>query len=484
MRAQSLLHAGGGRSTTDAPAVNAGLFAVAAQVYFPIFKYMTTGESVMRLIKKKAIALHAAIIFGGFTLTSAAALAGTYEVTDGSDGNGAGTLRAALASGDEVINISVDIEPIGSTLSYEGMAPLEIVGNGRTIASSEDITLLEVTEGADLTISNLTFSGPGGYDVDNQGGGKGIFVEVPIEREGLVSLILTDVTVEDVGDHGVHVSDCDLEGCGAGGGGGGNGSAASVYARLENVTIDGVGYGGFDADGLRIDERGPGDILLEAIGSTFENVGADGAELDEGDNGNVYVDVRESGFFSNGGYCAGIPDEDIPDEETPTPGTADDRCLEWDDGEYVLDLDDGFDIDEAGNGNIVVAIVDALVNSNVDEGLDFDEEGQGNVIMDLVSVMADDNGDETIKVDEENQGNINAYLSDVTVTNGGDDGIQLESADAGQLHAHMQDIVATGNKKYGLKMIADKGWLKLSGDNDLSANADGEVDLEGGVVLK
>jgi hypothetical protein len=433
-------------------------------------------------MQNREVAFYSAVVLCSILFTSTAALAGTYTVTDGSDGVGAGTLRSGLASGDEVIEINVALAPIGSTLVYEGVGPLEIIGSGQTIMGG-GFTLLEVTSGADLTISDLNFAGPGGYDVENQGGGKGIFIDVPLEREGMVSLILTNVTVEDVGDHGVHVSDCDLEGCGAGGGGGGDGSAASVYARLENVTIDGVGYGGFDADGFRVDERGEGDILLEATGSTFMNVGADGVELDEGDNGNVYVDVRDSLIDGNGGYCSGIEEEDIPGSEIilpEVPGTADDRCLEWDDDEYVLDLDDGFDIDEAGNGNVIVALSNIEVYSNLDEGLDFDEEGQGNVIMDLVG---DHNGDETIKVDEEDQGSINAHLSDVSVTNGGDDGIQLEAADGGQLHAQMRDIYAAGNKsgKCSLNLIAEKGWVKLRGDNIFD---DTDVDdCEEGIAL-
>jgi hypothetical protein len=427
------------------------------------------GDNFMMSMQKKTVSLNVAIVLGSILFTSTAALAGTYTVTDGSDTSGLGTLRDALASGDEVIEITVPLNEIFAPLVYDGLGPLEIIGGGQTISGGE-FTLFEVTMGADLTISNLDFEGPGGYDVDHQGGGKGIFVEVPLEREGLVSLILTDVMVSGVGDHGVHVSDCDLEGCGAGGGGGGDGSAASVYARLESVTIAGVGFGGFDADGFRVDERGEGDILLEAIDSVFMNVGADGVELDEGDNGNVIVDVRGSDFIGNGGYC--------------NLGFADNHPCFEEDGPGNPDLDDGFDIDEAGNGNIIVAMEAVSVDDNLDEGLDFDEEGQGNVIMDLVGVAADNNGDETIKVDEEDKGSINAHLSEVSVINGGDDGIQLESADAGQLHAQMRDITATYNKKFGVKLIADKGWLKLSGENDLSPNTDGDYDLDGGVVLK
>lgn len=56
----------------------------------------------------------------------------------------------------------------------------------------------------------------GGFGL-NDDGGKGIFVDVPDDREEIVRLSLTNVAVTGVGDHGIHVRDCDLENCGAGG---------------------------------------------------------------------------------------------------------------------------------------------------------------------------------------------------------------------------------------------------------------------------
>ena len=117
--------------------------------------------------------------------------------------------------------------------------------------------ILQITNGADLTISNLSFDG---------GGGKGIFVNVPDTREGVVSVRLSDVSVSGVGNHGVYVSDCTLgDDCG----GGGDGSPASIHVHLTNVLIDGVGNGKADADGVRVDDRNDGDISLSVTNSTF-----------------------------------------------------------------------------------------------------------------------------------------------------------------------------------------------------------------------
>ena len=62
-------------------------------------------------------------------------------------------------------------------------------------------------------------------------------------------------------------------GYGGGGGGAGGGSNASILVEFDDVTIDDVGYGKFDADGLRVEERGPGSINASITGSTFRGVG-------------------------------------------------------------------------------------------------------------------------------------------------------------------------------------------------------------------
>jgi len=417
----------------------------------------------MICITGKQRAVNAAILLSSILFSSTAALAApAYEVTNGND-SGANSLRHALASGAGVIVIddSVSAIAINSTLFYDSEAALKIVGAGQTVLGG-DFTLFAVTQGADLTVSDLAFEGPGGYDVENQGGGKGIFVDIPIDREGVVRLNLTNVSVSDVGYHGVHVSDCDLEVCGAGGGGGGDGSPASVDARLVNVTIDGVGYGSFDADGVRIDDRGDGDIFFQAVDSTFIGVGADGVELDEGDNGDVIVDVRNSVFEFNGGYCAPVDPENPP--------YADETCVEDDDGELVLDLDDGFDIDEAGNGSLLGSIRNIWISNNLDEGLDFDEEGADGINVELVGIEAWGNGDEGVKLSEEDDGDVTASLRSVTAAENGDDGMQIEEEGDGDLTVTVNGSATFDNKpgKAGLNVEesdAGDGTLKVRGSD-------------------
>jgi hypothetical protein len=421
-------------------------------------------------MKRRTVAANAALVLSSILFSSTAALAApAYEVINGDD-DGAGSLRDALGSGATVIVIddSVSAIDIDNTLIYDDEAALKIVGSGQTVLGG-DFTLLAITEGADLTISDLDFEGPGGYDVENQGGGKGIFVDVPDDREGVVSLNLTNVSVSHVGKHGVHVSDCDLAVCGAGGGGGGDGSPASIYARLANVTIDGVGNGGFDADGMRIDDRGDGDILFIAVDSVFVNVGADGVELDEGNDGDVIVEVRNSVFEFNGGYCFPVDPDDPP--------YADPTCVEDDDGELVLDLDDGFDIDEAGNGSLLGSIRNIWISNNLDEGLDFDEEGDDGINIELVGIEAWGNGDEGVKLSEEDGGDVTARLRSLTVAGNGDDGIQIEQDHAGDINVTVNGTITMDNAKNGLKVVQDGpggGSLKVRG-SDISDGIDSDV---------
>lgn len=433
----------------------------------------------MTTLKYRRHLLTQAVLFSSIIFGAAPAFAGTsYFVTNGND-SGDGSLRDALLSGATVIKIGAGVDTIQteSGLVYNGSDSLKVIGSGQTIdSSSHQDDILTVSAGADTVIRNLTFDGGGNYSIFNQGGGKGIFVDVPETRTGDVVLKLVKVTVKGVGDHGIHVSDCDAVPCGAGGGGGGDGSPASIKATLKNVIIDDVGFGNFDADGLRIDDRGDGGIDFKAKNSVFINVGADGVELDEGNDGDVSINVLNSFFKFNGAYCAPIDLSDFPETEEevepedapPFEPTADDRCVEWDETEYVLDLDDGFDIDEAGDGSILGKVRHSHLSYNDDEGLDLDEEDDGGFDIRLVQLDAIDNGDEGIKISEEDGGDINANLVAVTAIGNSDDGIQIEEEDEGDVTARVVRSDAFDNNKDGIDISEDgsgSGTLKVRNSN-------------------
>lgn len=459
-----------------------------------------------------AATLGASLLLGAY-----AASAMTTIVTNGNDA-GVGSLREALASGATriVIGTMQDIM-ITTPLVYDGQKSLTLIGNGQTVTTLEDITLFEASNGANLSILGVNFQGPGGFDIENQSTaaspGKGIFVDLRDDQTGSVRLLLRDVTVSDVANHGVHVSDCDLaDDCGGGGGGAGGGSSAQIIVSLDNVTIDNVGQGKFDADGLRVDERDDGNILLSATNSTFINVGADGMELDEGQGGNVRATVSGSNFSGNGNYCDpvllqpqlddfldgepeeaefedtdGITEADIPG---PPTGFLDNGCIEfavdlYDSGnveayEYAIDVDDGFDIDEAGDGSLAVTVTNSIVNDNLDEGLDFDEEGAGRIDVIIVGTSAEGNADDAYKMSEEDQGGVVGVVSNASATGNGGKGFVFEEEDEGIVDVIVDGTSASGNDdsdETGIEAVQEdegSGTLRVS-NSDI---ADG-FDLDG-----
>lgn len=377
---------------------------------------------------------------------SSSALARGALVDSGAN-DGPGSLRAALESGANNIRISrsVDTIFISEPLEYQSEANLRLRGSGQVIdatAIEGDGDILSITQGADVRISDLTLIGNAAQvneDPTVPVGGKGIDVSVPLERTGVVKVELDNVTVTRVGHHGVHVSDCSLgDDCGGGSGGGGEGSPASVMVKLNKVLINKVGFGRADADGVRVDDRGDGDIYFTALNSTFINVGADGVELDEGNNGDVIADVRGSLFDSNGEYCNLVPTF----EGTPCD----------DDGDR--DVDDGFDIDEAGPGILYARVSKTEVTNNFDEGLDFDAEDEGGAQVLVSRVVASGNQDEGLKVSEEGSGSVAVKLKAFTSidNNGGKEGVEIEEENEGDLAVEVVDSNFIGGEDEELKL--------------------------------
>lgn len=404
------------------------------------------------------------------SLSSSVFATGSALVNNGNN-DGAGSLRAALNSGASFIRISRSVPFITITepLEYKRTEGLTILAAGQTIdasalAPNDDI--LSITEGADLRMSNLSLVG-GSTEINPEPslpqGGIGLFVNVPQAREGIVRVVLNNVSVSNVGNHGIHVSDCALrDDCGGGSGGGGQGSEASVLVRLNRVMVNNVGFGRQDADGVRVDERGNGDIYFTATQSRFMNVGADGVELDEGNNGDVIADVSDSVFDSNGEYCVSIP------------FVAGSPCD--DDGD--ADVDDGFDIDEAGSGTLYARIIDSEITNNFDEGLDFDEEDEGGIALRISGVKALGNADEGVKASEEGEGSLRATLRRLSSfnNNGAGDGVELEEEDAGDVFVRVEGSVLIGGDNEALEVVQEdegEGLLKVRGSQIQSFDLEG-----------
>jgi len=400
---------------------------------------------------------------GSLALPIAALAAPVYEVTSG-DNDGPGSLRAGLASGATriVIDQSVATIVLDDTLVYAGEAPLSIRGYGQLIdgslPESGGSPILHVTAGADLSLADLEFAGFGGYSIENPGGGKGIFVQVPGDRAGVVSVELTDVTVRDTGYHGVHISDCQGgDDCGAGAGEGEEpGSPASIVLQMSGVEIDRAGFGRQDGDGVRIDDREAGDIGLSVTDSIFRYVGGDGIELDEGGAGDVLINVRNSLFDNNGAYCFDY-DADGPFD----PIAVDPACD--DDGDP--DVDDAFDIDEAGPGLIAGRVTNVDLFENYDEGLDFDTQGGGNADgvsadLDIADIFAFGNADEAVKVSEEDSGSVRVDMRALDIE--GD--VEVEEENDGDLYVTLNGSVIGDDLKLA-QSDAGAGVVKVRGSS-------------------
>jgi len=179
------------------------------------FDFLNTSQH-----KKNSLACSGFLFFG-------TASADVSQVPNGNN-DGLGPLREALASDAHVIKLSNSVRyiTITETLVYEGLYLLTIFGSEQTIDASRrasDANILSITQGANLMIDGPNFVGSSS-EVNNDLaialGGKDIFMQVPLSRDGLVTVVLRDVSVTRVGLHGIHVSDCSLgDDCGGGGDG-------------------------------------------------------------------------------------------------------------------------------------------------------------------------------------------------------------------------------------------------------------------------
>lgn len=310
---------------------------------------------------------------------------------------------------------------LSAPVIYTGSQPLTLIGNGAIVdgtyagsfeldedltAVTEEGTLVFNTAG-DLTIKNLSIT---------NSATRGLVVNIPENAEGHdMTVRLHKVSVTDSALYGVHIDDnADEFDDGTAG------SDIGVELIIRNSEFTGNGTGAIDFDGVRVDERGLGDIHAEIINTHIDGNGGDGIELDEGGDGDVDATMINVTLNGNGFY----------NEE---------------------DLDDGFDIDEADAGDLEVTLIKVQINDNMDEGLDFDEAGEGDLNMMLRRVDASNNKDEAIKADEEDAGDLEATLKKVVVNNSGDDGIQLTELGDGEIDAKFNKVISVDNAKYGIK---------------------------------
>ncbi|MEW4488597.1 hypothetical protein AB1L42_10975 [Thalassoglobus sp. JC818] len=329
-------------------------------------------------------------------------------VTSSAD-SGDGSFRDAIeqANADSSITKikfknSVDLVNLESTVEFTGAQDLKIDGKNVTLQTVGDdigqFNLFESTGNANLSLQKMTLIG----------GLNGIYVPISADAEGTVSFEGKNLTVLDSDLFGLHIAD-QL-----------NDSDASIELKLNKSNFFNNGIGDLDYDGVRVDEGGEGDIYAEIKNSRIDGNGGDGLELDERGDGSVYLTVKNSTFDDNGFF-------------------------------NEADLDDGLDIDEAGDGGIYASIMKTSLSYNYDEGLDLDEEGEGDVELMLKKVDASWNNDEGIKLDEEQDGDVYVDFKNVLAFgNYYEEGIAIEEADFGDFFAKVRNVDASQNGKDGI----------------------------------
>ncbi len=337
---------------------------------------------------------------------------------------------------------------LSAPVIYTGSQPLKLIGKNAIIDGSNagsftlDQDLTAITEdgtlifntAADITIRDLTVA---------NSATRGVVVNIPESAEGEdISIKLRNVNIIDSALFGLHIDDNADEFDD-----GSTGSAIGIDLKITHSNFIGNGTGAIDFDGVRVDERGEGDINALITHTHIDGNGGDGIELDEAGSGDVEATMINVSINNNGFY----------NEE---------------------DLDDGFDIDEADEGDINVKLIHVSANNNRDEGLDFDEAGEGDIELTLRHVKAINNNDEGIKADEEDAGDIDIKIKHTDVIDNGDDGIQLTELGEGKISGSLKHINAADNTKYGVKA---EQWV--AEDEAASIEAAGEIKTKNVALL-
>ena len=360
---------------------------------------------------------------------------GFVNVTNDAD-DGKGSFRWAIGEA----NANPGIEAIrfrgrtgtihlSSPVTYTGAQDLSLEGNDAIIdgANAGGPSFI-ANGGGDLKVSELTFS---------NSPAEGIDVEVPAAATGTLKVTLYKVTIKDNKGHGLLVNDQvdpsttdDVQPDD-------RGSAASLEVAVFLSRFSGNGYSVSDRDGIRVNEGGEGSLTFTSRLSKSEDNAADGIELDERGAGDVIIDVSDTYILRNGKLDP-------------------------------ADLDDGFDIDEANDGSIIGKMVRSAAIDNFEEGLDFNENNAGDLRVDLTLVVATGNGEEGIDYEEDDDfaggGDlVTTMLGVVANENGGDGGLKIREKGVGSLTANVTGVEASRNLVSGIAVREDA-------DGSLTAN--------------
>jgi hypothetical protein len=349
-------------------------------------------------------------------------LGAAAQVTTKAD-DGPGSFRAAVARANSDPSIGtirfaaqLGTVKLSQPVTYSGAQALVIRGEGVRLDGSglpAGASAFEADGGGNLTIRNLTVL---------RAPGNGITIKVPDAASGDFRVWLDEVVIRENGLHGVLINDqaeyfTDPASVSE------EGSAASLRVEVYDSRFVRNGFTLIDSDGLRVNEGGEGSLHFLAFGSLFAGNGADGLELDERAAGDADFVLRRSELVDNGAFTS-------------------------------EDYDDGIDVDEGGEGDLIGRFAAVTASRNFEQGLDLNENGPGDIRVTMADVLAASNFQEGVELEEDDDvaggGGIEADLRRITTRGngreGGDAGLKLREKGEGDLTARLADIVSTDNE--------------------------------------
>ncbi len=352
-------------------------------------------------------------------------------VTNANDA-GPGSFRAAIAQANgnpaiTAVQIAARVRSIAlrSTVEFTGAQDLTIDGNrvaldGAAIASGE---VFRVSGGGNLVVSQLTV---------RNAPAEGITVQVPATATGTLRVSLFQVDIADNKGHGVLVNDQVDSSTQDGVPPNAAGSDASVAVSVVNSRFVRNGFSVSDRDGLRVNEGGLGDLTISVKVSLAHGNAADGIEVDERGPGDVRVEMFGTRISENGIFDP-------------------------------ADLDDGFDIDEYDEGSILGSVVLSAAVDNFEEGFDFNENNAGDLRVNMLYVDASGNREEGIDYEEDDDfaggGDLVTVMYGIRANgngaDGGDAGLKIREKGVGELSATVQGVETSQNLIGGISIRED-----------------------------
>ena len=351
---------------------------------------------------KKGILIGA--LAGGLALGAGTAQAGDVLLVASGEDLAAAIEAANSDSSIETIRCSSEAacDYVGTLPAYTGTHRLVVDGHYSTIdatgVSNEDI--FTSVGGAPLKLMRLTFIG----------GKSGLYVEIPAEKTGSQRVELKRMVMRDAAWHAVYINDVDY-------------SVASVRLTIDTSRFLDNGFAEKNKEGIRVRETSKGMIMANITNSTFRGNSGDGLSLNEKGGGRVFVTMDNTDFIENGSNPLSL-----------------------------YDLEDGFDVDEFGPGDVWLTVTNSRFNKNFDDGVDIDERQGGSIYATFDGVFATKNLDQGMTFDERLKGDFVVDVSHSTIS--GNDG--AKSID---LYGSQSDI---GDGSLTLNDVTINNW-SLSG---------------------